>query len=124
VCSKEAYRSDTFACVIDERMSRGGVGAGVREKSQMGLNVLQPLGKLPNKCQVALGTAPCVFCFTGNVAVLDRVFALQVSLLVQGFDAGYRHHLTLVYALYLFTAFKIAGGNVVADLPRYHVQDT
>jgi hypothetical protein len=52
------------------------------------------------------------------------VFALQVSLLVQGFDAGYRHHLTLVYALYLFTAFKIAGGNVVADLPRYHVQDT
>jgi hypothetical protein len=52
------------------------------------------------------------------------VFALQVSLLVQGFDAGYRHQLTLVYALSLFTAFEIAGGNVVADLPRYHVQDT
>ena len=67
--------------------------------------------------------ALCVFCFTGNVAVLDRVFALQVSLLAQGLDAGYRHQPTLVYALSLFTAFEIAGGNVVADLPRYHVQD-
>jgi hypothetical protein len=46
-----------------------------------------------------------------------------VSLLTQGFDARYRHQPTLVYALSLFTAFKIAGGNVVAYLPRYHVQD-
>ncbi len=81
------------------------------------LNVLQPRGKFANKCKVAPGNAPRVFCFTGNVAVLNRVFALQVSLLAQGLNAGYRHQPTLVYALSLFTAFEITGGNVVADLP-------
>jgi hypothetical protein len=45
-----------------------------------------------------------------------------VPLLAQGFDAGDRHQPTLVYALSLFAAFEITGGNVVAYLARYHVQ--
>ena len=54
--------------------------------------------------------------------MLRRKFALRMPLLAQGFDAAYGHEPPLVYALSLFVAFEITGGDVVAYLLGYHVQ--